>query len=340
MNKQEKQTAILAWYDSNKRVLPWRENKEPYRVWISEIMLQQTKVATVIPYYDRFLKKLPNIKALANADDDLLNKLWEGLGYYSRVRNLKKAAIQIESTFNGEVPDNYEDLVSLSGIGDYTAGALLSIAFDKHYTAVDGNVLRVFARVEGIEGDIKETQTKKLIKATVEGVIPTYRIGDFNQSLMEIGATICLPSGKPKCQICPLVSTCKAYLNNMVDTIPAKRKKKIVPIRNITVVVLKCNELFGIRKRPSKGLLANMYEFYNEEGHADELKIKRTFPDHGAVTKLKNSKHKFTHLVWNMVGYIVDVDLQDNEYIWLTKDDINEYYSIPTAFKEYKKELE
>ena len=229
--EQEKilrQTAepLLEWYQKNARVLPWRsENPNPYHVWVSEIMLQQTRVEAVKPYYERFLSALPTVQALAEADEELLLKLWEGLGYYSRVRNMQKAAQQIVAEHNGEIPAEYSILLKLKGIGPYTAGAIASIAFSKPCAAVDGNVLRVMARLTADEGNIAEPAVRKYWEKEIMEALPKERPGDYNQALMELGATLCLPNGAPKCELCPLRAYCLAYRKNQTMLFPVKTKK-------------------------------------------------------------------------------------------------------------------
>jgi len=316
---------LLHFYDTSKRILPWRDNKIPYYIWVSEIMLQQTRVETVIPYFNRFIKALPTISDLANVDEDSLLKLWEGLGYYNRARNLKKAAIKILEEFKGIMPESKEELESLPGIGPYTSGALLSIAYDKQVAAVDGNVLRVFSRFYQIEENIKNPKTKAIIKVLVEDSLPPFRNGDYNQAIMEVGATICIPNGRPLCETCPLKEECVAYKNNMQMEIPVKSKKNARRIEKKTIYIYKYKNLFAIRKRPDTGLLASMYEFINVDGHIKE-----------PLRKLANSKHIFSHIEWHMIAYIKEVDIKNKDYIWVSKEEIEFKYSIPNAFKTYR----
>jgi A/G-specific adenine glycosylase len=317
--------SLLRFYDTSKRVLPWRDNKIPYYIWISEIMLQQTRVEAVIPYFNRFIKALPTISHLAKVEEDSLLKLWEGLGYYNRARNLKKAAIKIENEFNGIMPQTKEELESLPGIGPYTSGALLSIAYEQQVAAVDGNVLRVFSRFYQIEEDIKNPKTKAVIKALVQDSLPQSRNGDYNQAIMELGATICIPNGRPLCELCPIKQECLSYKNNMQMILPFKSKKKPRIIEKKTIYIYKYKNLYAIRKRPDTGLLASMYEFVNVEGHIKE-----------PLSKLPNSKHIFTHIEWNMIAYFEEVTTKNKDYIWATKEEIEHKYSIPNAFKKYK----
>jgi len=325
---------LLFFYDHSKRVLPWRDNKNPYYIWISEIMLQQTRVETAIPYFERFINELPTVEALSKVEDDRLMKLWEGLGYYSRARNLKKAAIKVVEEFNGVIPNNKKELESLSGIGPYTSGAILSIAFEQKIAAVDGNVLRVFSRLYKIEEDIKDIKTKQRIKELVENSLPSKRNGDYNQAIMELGATICRPNGRPICEECPLEDICKAKKHHMQMVLPFQSKKAKRRMETKTVYILQYGDKYAIRKRPSQGLLASMYEFPNVEGHVGKNEI--PFPSN-KVKKLPNAKHIFSHIEWHMIGYLVELKIPLDDYIWKSKEEIKKEYSIPSAFKKYIK---
>ena len=252
---------LLKWYDNNRRILPWREDPAPYRVWVSEIMLQQTRVEAVKPYFQRFMETLPDIAALAQAPEEVLLKLWEGLGYYNRVRNLQKAAIQIMEDYGGVMPDSYEELLKLKGIGSYTAGAVSSIAYGKPNPAVDGNVLRVIARVRKDERCISEDKVKKAVEKDLWEVIPTDRPGDFNQAMMEIGACVCIPNGAPHCEECPLQQICLANADGTQLQYPNKAKAKERTVEEKTILIIRDAELAALHKRPAKGLLAGMYEF-------------------------------------------------------------------------------
>lgn len=337
INQQEFENQLLSWYEQSKRMLPWRDNPTPYRVWISEIMLQQTRVEAVIPYFNQFITQLPDVQALSVVDDDVLNKLWEGLGYYSRVRNLKKAAIQIINEFNGVIPANMKDLESLPGIGNYTSGAILSIAFQQRFTAVDGNVLRVFARLTANRSNIKDPNTKKAIKELVYSLLPTDRIGDFNQGLMEIGAKVCLPNGTPLCAICPLQIFCESYKKNIVLEIPAKQMKKPRKIEQKTVLIMSHESTFAIEQRINKGLLAGLYQFPLLDGHYSKEEIQKQFNEALSIKKIESSKHIFTHLEWELEAYTMSFDTKLSNYVWVNKLDIENIYSIPNAFMKYKK---
>lgn len=324
------QNRILDWYDKHQRILPWRSTPTPYRVWISEIMLQQTRVETVIPYFERFMKAIPNIRHLSEVDDDVLNKLWEGLGYYSRARNLKKAAIQVMNEFGGYLPKTEKELLSLSGIGPYTSGAILSIAFNEPYTAVDGNVLRVFSRYYGIRENIKSEKIKKEIKVKVEKLLPN-RVGDFNQALMEIGATVCLPNGKPKCLECPLSLECIAFNENLTDEIPVIERLKKRTSEEIFVFVYKCKDKYAIEKRPPKGLLAGLYQFPNTN---EKITFEELNEKYKNVERLAVYKHVFTHKEWEVTPFLIEVIEMDPKYIWATKQELKDKYSIPSAFNK------
>ncbi|MEG0254894.1 A/G-specific adenine glycosylase [Vagococcus sp.] len=259
--KQEMQTNLLAWYDKEKRLLPWRENKDPYRIWVSEIMLQQTQVATVIPYFHRFLEWFPTITDLAEAPEEKLLKAWEGLGYYSRVRNMQEAAQTMVEKFDGNMPNNLKDLLSLKGIGPYTAGAIASIAFDLPEPAVDGNVMRVYSRLFCIEDDIADPKSRKIFEQKVRETISHDRPGDFNQALMDLGATICTPTS-PKIEIDPLKNLYESYKQGRFEDFPVKKKKvKSIPLYYVALAIKNKKNEYLLRKRPSEGLLANMWTF-------------------------------------------------------------------------------
>jgi A/G-specific adenine glycosylase len=313
---------LLDWYDHSKRVLPWRDQKNPYYIWISEIMLQQTQVITVIPYYDRFINAFPTIYKLSEASIDEVLKLWEGLGYYSRARNLHEAAKTIVKKFNGAIPKTYEDIISLKGIGDYTAGAVLSIAFDLPYQAVDGNVLRVFARLLNEQRPIKNPEVKKIIKEQVKLLSPDSRIGDFNQGLMEIGAMICTPS-KPDCKNCPIQKHCIANKNNTQNQIPVKQKRQPKPIEDWCIIIHEVNDKIAVRKRPEKGLLGGLYEFIMTQNNSCNKENSIIFDEY---------VHTFTHKKWRINGYFISEqeELTGYEYVHYLK--LNQL-AFPNAFK-------
>lgn len=303
---------LLKWYADNRRILPWRENPTPYRVWVSEIMLQQTRVEAVIPYFERFMKALPDISALATASEEVLLKLWEGLGYYNRVRNLQKAAIQIMEMYGGQMPDSYEKLLELKGIGSYTAGAVASIAFGRSHVAVDGNVLRVLSRIRMDERLISDAKVKAAVEQELQQVIPADRPGDFNQAMMEIGACVCVPNGAPHCAECPLAHLCLAHGCGRETDFPCKASAKERSLEYKTILVLRDADRTVLRKRPGKGLLAGMYEFPWMEGHCSPEEVLEYLAQQGLkvirITPLEDAKHIFTHKEWHMKGYMVRVD--------------------------------
>ncbi len=340
---------LLEYYDANRRILPWREAPTAYRVWVSEIMLQQTRVEAVKPYFARFMEALPDVKSLAEASEEQLLKLWEGLGYYSRVRNLGKAARQIMSEFQGSIPSDVSQLLTLSGIGSYTAGAISSIAYGKPVPAVDGNVLRVMSRIFKDDRDILNGQVKKDWEALITHTMPKDRPGDFNQALMEIGAMVCVPKGAPKCNICPFGQVCQAHLSGEELQYPYKAPKKQRVIEERTVLILRDENKTVITKRPAKGLLAGLYEFPVLEGYAAEDDIVQYLKQQGLnalwITPLEDAKHIFTHKEWHMKGYMIRVDeLSKGEtpkdWVFVEPKETEENYPIPSAYAKYMKYLQ
>ncbi len=303
---------LLAWYDANRRVLPWREDPSPYHVWVSEIMLQQTRVEAVIPYYLRFLSELPDVASLAAADETRLLKLWEGLGYYSRVRNLQKGAVQVMEKYSGQLPADPDALQKIAGIGPYTAAAIASIAFGVCVPAIDGNLLRLFARLTGYPEDVRTPEAKRLAEAAFLAVFPAARPGDMNQALMDLGATVCLPNGQPYCERCPLQDFCEAKGTDRQLLLPKAKEKKERPVQQRTVFLVRMGKNVLIRRRPKKGLLAGLCEFPNAEGQfSEEEAIRYCKEQNWAVRQihpLPAARHIFTHLVWEMTGYEVIVE--------------------------------
>lgn len=331
---------VVEWFRREGRLLPWREGRNSYRIWISEVMLQQTRIEAVIPYYHRFLKELPDVAALAECPEDQLLKLWEGLGYYSRARNLKKAALKVMEEFGGEMPKTAKELRSLTGIGDYTAGAIASIAFGEPAPAVDGNVLRVMTRVLGDESDIALPETKKKIAALLEEIYPTgSAAGDLTEGIMELGERVCIPAGVPLCTVCPLKEICKAK-DGLWKTIPVKSPKKERRILNKTVFVLKAGERIAIRRRPEDGLLAGMWEFYSTDVPLAAEETKAYLEAEGfspeKVIPLGKAKHVFTHLEWHMTGFLVECTEETEGFVWKTFEEIDSSYAIPTALQKIK----
>ena len=334
---------VVAWYRKHRRDLPWREHPDAYRVWVSEIMLQQTRVEAVKPYYERFLETFPNVAALAEAEEDKLLKMWEGLGYYNRVRNMQKAAQQVMTEHNGRFPQSYDEILKLSGIGHYTAGAISSFAYGIAKPAVDGNVLRVVSRLLASDADIMKASTRAQMERLIEEVIPIDAAADFNQGLIEIGAIVCVPNGEPKCEICPVAHLCKAKAQNIQMELPVKTKAKARRIEKRTVLIFRDNETVAIRKRPVKGLLAGLYELPNVEGHLTRKEVIEYGKEIGLtpirVKKLASAKHIFSHVEWHMIGYEVLVDeLEKNcseKMIFAGREEIDRKYSIPSAFEAY-----
>lgn len=333
---------LLDWFAGHARILPWREEHTPYRVWVSEIMLQQTRVEAVKPYFERFVTALPDIRALAECPEEQLLKLWEGLGYYNRVRNMQIAAKTVMEEYNGKIPADYEELQKLKGIGHYTAGAVASIAYGIEVPAVDGNVLRVITRVTADESDIMKQSVKNDMEQRLRAVIPKGKAGAFNQALMELGATVCVPNGQPLCGECPWQDLCLARAQNKTGWIPVKSKAKPRRIEERTILVIRDGERFVLQKRPGKGLLAGMYEFPNLEGHITEeealdyVKEKKLIPVR--IQKISDAKHIFSHIEWHMTGYVIKVAaLEEKEkgLLFVEPEDTRERYPIPSAFEKY-----
>lgn len=339
---------LLEWYKKNARVLPWREESTPYRVWVSEIMLQQTRVEAVKPFFERFTKRLPDVKALAECPEDELLKLWEGLGYYNRVRNMQKAAIQIMEEYNGELPADYEALLSLKGIGNYTAGAIASISFQIPVPAVDGNVLRILTRATEDDTDIMKPAFRKQMEVQLASLMQdaekfdAQKSGMFNQALMELGATVCVPNGAPLCEKCPWGEVCQTRRNGRIAEIPVKSKAKERRIEERTVFVIRDGEQVAIRKRPAKGLLAGLYELPNTEGHLEQKAAIEYVKSMGyqplRIQPLEEAKHIFSHVEWRMKGYAVLIEEPEHkDLLFVEAQDSEKRYAIPAAFASYAK---
>lgn len=371
---------LLEWFHKQARILPWRTEPKSYYVWVSEIMLQQTRVEAVKPYFSRFIQTLPDIPALAKCEEEVLLKLWEGLGYYNRVRNLQKAAKIIVERYQGELPADYEELLSLPGIGSYTAGAIASIAYGIPVPAVDGNVLRVMARLTESYEDITKASTKKLTEELLKEHMPKMDAGAFNQAMMEIGAIVCLPNGEPKCRECPIQKFCLAYEHQVVMKLPVKTKKKTRRIEEITVFIIrlledrdaKLEELNFSRKkkvvlhrRAESGLLAGMYEFPNVSGKLEEKEAREVLENWGieikSIVPIEEAKHIFSHVEWHMKGYLIETEnewrekrleqkigmIAENgifqikqELEWLSVEDIRNEIAIPSAFSAFTKYMD
>ena len=324
---------LLDWFRSNARTLPWRSDPQPYKVWVSEIMLQQTRVAAVLGYFARFMEALPTVADLAGAEEEQLLKLWQGLGYYNRARNLQKTARQVMEDWDGVFPARYEDILTLKGVGDYTAGAIASIAFGEAVPAVDGNVLRVITRITADSSDIAKPETKANIRTALSGIIPLDFPGQFNQALMELGALVCLPNGAPLCDRCPLSRLCRAHLEEKTAEIPRKAPKKARRVEERTVCLIFHEGQVALRQRPAKGLLASLWEFPNYltgEGLPWTLNAAN-------MEQAGRGKHIFTHMEWHMEG--VAITLSDRTlpegWVWADGEALREHYALPNAFRAF-----
>ena len=370
---------LCLWFAANARVLPWRDDPTPYHVWISEIMLQQTRVEAVKEYYNRFLKTLPDVKALAACGEDTYLKLWEGLGYYSRVRNLHTAAVQIMEEYDGRIPDEYETLLRLKGIGRYTAGAISSLAYEKPVPCVDGNVLRVLTRVSGDYSDIMKqsfrTEVEQLLKGLLEEITAASQqpsnivdcrgkaLGErinvssriFNQALMELGALVCVPNGEPHCGECPWQEMCVAKRDGLIAQIPVKTKKKERRIEDRTVLLIRDEDRIALHKRPGKGLLAGLYEFPNKEGHMTASQVLSMVREMGyspiRIKELPDAVHIFSHVEWHMIGYSVLVEeaafateeqkarAAAEHLLFVNTEEQKKSYALPSAFAAYRPDI-
>ena len=321
---------LLEWYRDNARTLPWRSDPTPYHVWISEIMLQQTRVAAVLDYYRRFLEELPTVQALAAVEEDRLLKLWQGLGYYNRARNLQKAARTIVEAVS------YEEIRALSGVGDYTAGAIASIAFGRPVPAVDGNVLRVVARITGDRGDIARPETKSRMRAALLSILPQSMPGDFNQALMELGATVCLPNGAPLCRRCPAHAFCAARIGERTGELPVKGGKAARRVEERTVFLIFFENRVALRRRPARGLLAKLWEYPNEPAPAPCPVEAAALADGPA------GKHIFSHIEWRMRSVVVQAagpELPPG-WVWADGEALRAEYAVPNAFRSFAKAVE
>lgn len=329
---------LLPWYETNRRDLPWRRDREPYHVWLSEIMLQQTRVEAVKGYYARFLAALPTVEALAEADPELCHKLWEGLGYYSRVRNLQKAAQIIVRDLGGIFPRDYAGIRSLPGIGDYTAGAIGSISFELPTPAVDGNVLRVAARLALDERPVDQPAVKKALTAALAVIYPPGRCGDFTQALMELGATVCLPGGAPRCEACPLADLCEAHRIGAELAVPVRTVKKPRRLEAMTVFVLESPEGLALRKRPETGLLAGLWELPHMPGLLEPAEALEQAAAWGIpvtdLCKQADKRHIFTHVEWEMRGYYLTCR-SGGDFIWVGEAQRAGSFALPTAFRQF-----
>lgn len=336
---------LLDWYAREGRDLPWRRTRDPYRIWLSEVILQQTRVVQGMEYYLRFTERFPDVASLAAAPEDEMLKLWQGLGYYSRARNLKRAAQTVVQDFGGEFPDSYDDLRRLAGIGDYTAGAILSIAFGQAVPAVDGNVLRVAARLTGDSRNVLDSKVRAAFRQAMADTMPQDRPGDFNQALMDLGAAVCLPNGKPLCDRCPAAGFCTAKRDGKQALLPVREKKKEKREVRLTLFIMKKEDgTAALRQRPDTGLLAGLWEFPHVEGALDEAAAAAQLAE-WHVTPLRweqilHAKHEFTHLRWRMTGYLLTA-AGEGEPDWLWADAAaRQQRAIPSAFQVFTAALD
>ena len=343
-------TPLLYWYQSVKRDLPWRRDPTPYHVWISEIMLQQTRVEAVKGYYELFLNAYPDITALAAADDDALNKVWQGLGYYSRARNLKKAAVEVVGRYGGTLPDSYEALLALPGIGAYTAGAIASIAFGLPVPAVDGNVLRVVSRLCLYGEDIMKPAAKNAVASALAAVYPRTPedASAFTQALMELGATVCGPAGAPHCDACPLAEDCLAHREKRETDFPVRTPKRPRTAVDKTVLILRRKNAYAIRRRPENGLLAGLWEFPSEDCVMTDPEVRQWLGAKGfrvaCMEPTAYAKHIFTHIEWHMNGFYCvleeDGTPSDGGFVWAEKQELAAVYALPSAFRAFLERIE
>lgn len=354
INKKEFQKDLIGWFEREQRDLPWRKDQDPYKVWVSEIMLQQTRVDTVIPYFNRFISEFPTIEALSNADEEKVLKAWEGLGYYSRVRNLQSAVREVHEQYGGKVPNTPKEISSLKGVGPYTAGAILSIAYGVPEPAVDGNVMRVFSRILSIWDDIAKASSRKVFEEAVRAFISHENPSYFNQALMELGALICTPTS-PSCLLCPVREHCHAFEEGTQNELPVKTKAKKQRKVQLAAVVLKDTEgRTVIQKRPSSGLLANLWQFPNVEIHLPVLgdreqlvsNLKEEYEIQCDIGELVGHiEHVFSHLVWNInvyEGTLVE-PIKSSDTLKLVDQEEIESFAFPVSHQKmlrqyYKKE--
>ena len=340
---------LVDWFDAHGRELPWRVGRDAYKIWISEIMLQQTRIEAVKPYFARFIEALPTLESLAQVEEERLLKLWEGLGYYSRARNLKKCAMTVMEQYGGQLPADYEALKKLPGIGPYTAGAIGSLAYGLAVPAVDGNVLRVLSRILCSYEDIMQTGLRNKMEQLLLDHIPKEAPGQFNEAIMELGETICIPNGRPLCESCPLRQDCLACEQGVQEELPVKAPKKARRIEDRTVVVLRYESRIALRKRPDSGLLAGLYELPALEGHWTQDALEQLLASGGARIRslqvTEKARHIFSHVEWDMTGYVVDLmempqgDLlsqEGNPLLFVEKEQCKKEYSLPTAFKAFR----
>ena len=335
---------LLQWYAVNRRQLPWREDREPYHVWLSEIMLQQTRVEAARDYYLRFLDALPDLEALAQCPEGQLLKLWEGLGYYNRARNLQKCAKVLLKDYGGRFPTTAPELEKLPGIGPYTAGAIASIAFERPSPAIDGNVLRVMTRLLGDETPIDAPALKERIREVLTPLYPPGSCGDFTQALMELGATVCLPEGQAKCSECPCAALCLARQTGRVERLPVRPAKKARRQEKMTVFLLRCGDAVALHRREDAGLLAGLWEFPHVPGFLDGAAAVQWAESQGIavadVKKTTEKKHIFTHIEWKMRGVLLEVREPAGPFVWMELHQVDREAALPTAFRQFREEFD
>lgn len=339
---------LCEWYSKNKRSMPWRDDATPYHVWLSEIMLQQTRIEAAKAYYERFIGRLPDVEALAQVPEEELMKLWEGLGYYNRARNLQKAAKLLVERYDGKLPADYDLLLELPGIGNYTAGAIASIAYGVPAPAVDGNVLRVAMRYLNCADDISKMSVRRKMERSIMKVIPDDQPGEFNQALMELGEVICIPNGMPLCDCCPVADQCQGRAAGRQLELPVKPEKKERRVENRTLLILEKGGRIGIARREAQGLLAGLWEFPSLDGHLTLAQIRTYMEEKGvactAVHRLKSGRHIFSHVEWHMKGYrlvIPENEIQDivPGLVWVERGELKKQYAIPVAFHSFLHQL-
>ncbi len=329
--------ALLPWYAHAARELPWRADRDPYHVWLSEIMLQQTRVEAVRGYYARFLSAFPDIEALAHASEEQLLKLWEGLGYYSRARQLGRAARDIVTRHGGVFPREYAAIRALPGIGDYTAGAIASICYNEPIPAVDGNVLRVVSRICADDTCVDLPAAKAAYRDALAAVYPAGHCGDFTQALMELGATVCIPRGEPRCAECPCADFCAAHLAGNPECYPVRAPKRARRIEERTVFLLRCAGRLAILRRPPTGLLAGLFELPNLLSHLSAEEVIAQAEEWGcmplSVGEPIDRTHIFTHVEWRMRAYPIECAAPMPPFIWADADELSTVYALPSAFR-------
>lgn len=330
---------LLPWYARHARDLPWRQDQEPYHIWLSEIMLQQTRVEAVRSYYSRFLAALPDVAALAAADSEQINKLWEGLGYYSRARNLHRAAREIVSRYQGVFPTDFDAIRALPGIGDYTAGAIGSIAFGLPTPAVDGNVLRVVSRITASKACVDDARVKQEIRTALAAIYPVGQCSQFTQSLMELGAVVCIPNGVPDCANCPVREICRARALGIQTQLPVRAAKRQRKKAKKTVLIFDCDGHIALLKRPEQGLLAGLWQLPEAEGELLPNQAVTLAESWGVrpqdMTKQVTKNHIFTHIEWEMTGFYFHCAAMPERFTWAAPEQLDQIYSVPTAYRQF-----